>query len=297
MDASFKPDANQNWGAMGGLFGPSIDAMGALSGGDATPYLTPDALMLYCETRLSGLDSQMKDYFAQQQDAQGKQELLHRVEQDIGLCSSGFALDEKGVHPGPELMAKLQAEIDQLPEGSKLRTTLENTRDAIADAMDTSGQLKAMIQADPKGTLDKMLHYQSTDSTALDTANQHLEAALKSGNFSEISAAQGAVDAARQAMAAAPGSDTDFIVQVVHHGDTGGIYLPQNDGHHVGADAVQSWSKTIQDASADVSSESQMGMIQLQSLMSQRQTAIQLCTNLIQALGEQSKNVVGNVGH
>jgi hypothetical protein len=45
-----------------------------------------------------------------------------------------------------------------------------------------------------------------------------------------------------------------------------------------------------------LSQGSELGMIGLQSLMSQRQTAVQLTTNLIQALGETSKAVAGNVG-
>ena len=45
-----------------------------------------------------------------------------------------------------------------------------------------------------------------------------------------------------------------------------------------------------QDASTDVGSQAQLGMIQLQSLMSQRQMAIQMCTNLIQALNSSEIN-------
>jgi hypothetical protein len=47
--------------------------------------------------------------------------------------------------------------------------------------------------------------------------------------------------------------------------------------------------------SKDLESGSQMDMIQLQSLMGARQTAIQLSTNLISALNESQKSVVGNI--
>ena len=43
-------------------------------------------------------------------------------------------------------------------------------------------------------------------------------------------------------------------------------------------------------------SESQLEMIQLQSLMSARQTAIQMATNLVSAFNESSKAIAGNVG-
>ena len=40
----------------------------------------------------------------------------------------------------------------------------------------------------------------------------------------------------------------------------------------------------------------EMGMIQLQAIMSQRQTAGQMTTNLVQSLGEQMKSITGNIG-
>jgi hypothetical protein len=56
-------------------------------------------------------------------------------------------------------------------------------------------------------------------------------------------------------------------------------------------------SKTYIDGlSKDIESSSQMNMIHLQSIMSARQTAIQLSTNLISALGESSKAIAANIG-
>lgn len=47
--------------------------------------------------------------------------------------------------------------------------------------------------------------------------------------------------------------------------------------------------------SKDIESGSQMDMIALQSLMGARQTAIQLATNLVSALTESQKSIVGNI--
>ncbi len=47
----------------------------------------------------------------------------------------------------------------------------------------------------------------------------------------------------------------------------------------------------------DINSDAELGMIQLQSLMSQRQQAIQICTNLVQSLGDQCNKIAENVGH
>jgi len=59
---------------------------------------------------------------------------------------------------------------------------------------------------------------------------------------------------------------------------------------------VKATNDYIDGLSKDIESSSQMNMIQLQSLMSARQTAIQLSTNLISALGESSKAIASNIG-
>jgi hypothetical protein len=46
----------------------------------------------------------------------------------------------------------------------------------------------------------------------------------------------------------------------------------------------------------DADSSGQLDMIRLQSIMSARQTAIQLATNLVSALGESTKSIVSNIG-
>jgi hypothetical protein len=57
-------------------------------------------------------------------------------------------------------------------------------------------------------------------------------------------------------------------------------------------DATSTYLSTV---SKDLESGSQMEMIQLQSLMGARQTAIQLSTNLVSALNESQKSVVSNI--
>jgi len=47
----------------------------------------------------------------------------------------------------------------------------------------------------------------------------------------------------------------------------------------------------------DLNSGAELSMINLQSLMSQRQQAIQICTNLVQSLGDQANKIAENVGH
>jgi hypothetical protein len=51
----------------------------------------------------------------------------------------------------------------------------------------------------------------------------------------------------------------------------------------------------IKDISGEVSGGAELNMINLQSLMSQRQMAVQLTTNLIQTMGEMTNKVVANI--
>lgn len=74
-----------------------------------------------------------------------------------------------------------------------------------------------------------------------------------------------------------------------------GFILFVQDGKYFSSE-VKATKEYLQGLSKDIESGSQMNMIQLQSLMSARQTAIQLSTNLISALGESSKAIASNIG-
>ena len=60
---------------------------------------------------------------------------------------------------------------------------------------------------------------------------------------------------------------------------------------------MQSFIDRLQGCASDLNSNSELQMIQLQSLMSERQTAIELTTNLVQSLGNQAEKIAQNVGH
>lgn len=53
---------------------------------------------------------------------------------------------------------------------------------------------------------------------------------------------------------------------------------------------------TLTRTQANVNREGELEMIQLQSLMSQRQQAIQMCTNLVSGLGQSSMAIAQNMG-
>ncbi len=78
------------------------------------------------------------------------------------------------------------------------------------------------------------------------------------------------------------------------------LYPPkQNDppgDNTLGSTEMQTFISDLQGCASDLNSNSELQMIQLQSLMSQRQTAIQLTTNLVQSLGDQAQKIAENVG-
>ncbi len=69
----------------------------------------------------------------------------------------------------------------------------------------------------------------------------------------------------------------------------------------VGDDGVAPWEvknflDAVQRIQSDANSEGELEMIQLQSLMSQRQQALQVCTNLVASLGQSAMGIAQNVG-
>jgi hypothetical protein len=59
---------------------------------------------------------------------------------------------------------------------------------------------------------------------------------------------------------------------------------------------VGNLTQNIKNYSSQINSDSELSMINLQSLMSQRETAIQLTTNLVQSLSQQTSDITKNIG-
>jgi hypothetical protein len=73
--------------------------------------------------------------------------------------------------------------------------------------------------------------------------------------------------------------------------------LKATDGDDLATNTeLTSFSDNIGDAASDLNSDSELQMVQLQSLMSQRETAITLTTNLIQSIGDEENKVADNIG-
>jgi hypothetical protein len=187
---------------------------------EAAVNLTPEGLMLYLQSRLDDVDTQIDGLFKRQQnisrirnDLNAIQEQLQTLKSDTGVGGNQGTQNQDLDHNGT---------IDSTewaPHEQKIMA-------AIAD----------IKQVDPA------------------LADQ-IEANLK--------------------------SDSQVLSQL------DGIYLTSQ---------VDCSTKYISGVNSRLESSAQLEMIKLQSLMSNRQTAIQLSTNLVSALGESTKSVAGNIG-
>jgi len=167
-------------------------------------YLTPDALMAYCQSRLQGLDTQVNQAFAQQQSANQASSVLSKI-----LSDPRFSIPD-----------------DTLSDGA-----------AAAKLNDAEGAIREQLKnLDPKSAA-----YQELVKVAND---------IKGLPHDKLSA-------------------TTFQNSVVN---------------------------AVNNVQKDINSSSELSMIGLQSLVSQRPEAIQVCTNLVQSLGDQVNKIAENVG-
>jgi len=171
-------------------------------------YLTPESLMAYCQSRLQGIDTQVNEAFAQQQQSNFAQQILGQL-----ASSPAFKLP-----------------ADKLTGGWQVEAAVQSIKDAIAEA---------------KGKLDP---------------NSPAWAALDSYEKNSIDT----IDTSK-----------DLSVDSFNSTVVGGLNSIQKD----------------------LNASSELSMINLQSLMSQRQSAVQMCTNLVQSLGDQMNKIAQNIGH
>jgi hypothetical protein len=77
--------------------------------------------------------------------------------------------------------------------------------------------------------------------------------------------------------------------------NTEGNALWVQDGKYYSSE-IEAGKKTLDGTMKQLEASAQLEMIALQSMMSSRQTAVQLSTNLISALGETSRAIAANIG-
>lgn len=243
--------------------------------GDVSSFLTPDSLLAYCESRLRGLDEQVKTAFVSQQKANERQRLLGEALQKVNaFMGSDINNKDNGCHGALDLMGKLDYEARKVgldtPEGKKLIAL----RDQIA------GQV-----CHPPEPLIELMNRRPP--TVGDTkADSESEAYTRIWNHTNPDGTD-PWDMSKF-------STKGIINDQLHLKDANGNDVTVSDT--LQKEQVSSISESIKGLQSDLNSGTELGMIQLQSLMSQRQSSVQMVTNLIQSLGEQMKGIAGNVG-
>jgi hypothetical protein len=215
-------------------------------------YLTPDALMTYCQSRLQGIDTQVQTAFALQEADNADATTLSTLAGSSALAA-----------PANTLNLGTQADF---MTAYNAYTQMVNTASTLQDP---------------------------ATKQALNTAAQQLYAKLNSaiedmtGNKAQLSVLAGA----------APNGDMNSFWSP---GITIGATTYKPTGSTSQSITTDDWSNLVTNAvknvSDDLNSNAELSMINLQALMSQRQEAVQVCTNLVQSLGDEASKVSDNVG-
>lgn len=176
-------------------------------GGITPDGLSPEGLMIYLQTRLTGLDDQINRIFE-------KQKKIEAVRKELIAMQS--ELDRLKSEPNNPTAAHNDPNFEQ------------NIKDHIAAIRELDPDLANAIETDLK----------------------------KQGNA---------------------------------------LYRVTTDGEYTTAE-IDAGKTTIDGFMKQLEASAQLEMISLQSLMSARQTAVQLSTNLISALGETTRSIAANIG-
>jgi hypothetical protein len=206
---------------------PAVNLVGnaaLTSNPDSAPGLSPDALVAFCDSRLSSLDSQMQGIFAQQnqsaattQNLDSIASLLNDLPQPTGSSSN------PKIHISDAQLRQIYAAYDT----------------AIDDLSSKDGTPAQMWSIGEKTTLGQQLY--------------------------------GDVNALRLGLKGSVSS---------------GWTLPES--------TITNCSQNLKTYTSNLNSDSEMQMINLQSLMSSRQTAVELSTNIMQNFSSTDMAIVAN---
>ena len=193
-------------------------------------YLTCDALLSYCETRLRGLDEQVQKSFAGQKRANQDSVTLQNLLNSVSNClTGGIPADSASAH---HLIRAYQWAINAAGPDTPLGQKLVAARDAFIARVSNDGGAGLHAKMNEPDFWSKPL----------------------------------AADADKGLVSGCSGEDIKGFVEQIK-----GFQTEINQG-------------------------AELGMITLQSLMSQRQMAVQLVTNMVQSLGEMMNKVAANIG-
>jgi len=217
----------------------------ATDGSSPPAYLTPEALMVYCQTRLQGIDSQVQTAMTSQQNTNWEQGQIAGI---LSELSTDSADTTNGVMNNPQ-------------ECKTIEQNLEN--------------LITQIQAKDPGC------------SQLGQLEQLHDSIMATGT--------------------GPYQDASGLTHGFYYGGDPaktptGLTTPPGDVSKSGADNTIStdeftnFTNTLNNINSSLSSGAEMGMINIQSLMSDRTTAIQLTTSILQSYDDGVEKIADNIG-
>jgi hypothetical protein len=226
------------------------DSIDGTDAADPSVYLTPDALMAYCQTRLQGIDSQVSTYMTQQEninwEQSGIQSILNTISTDSSAISGSGSIGNEGTCQALEQQVEdLITQIQAKDPGCSALGQLETLHDTI---MATGTGPYQTTSAD--GSVVQHGYYNGSNTTAPTPPNGPTQ----------------------------PSSTT------------------QKNDDTIDATEFTDFTNTLTGIQSSLGQNAQLGMIQIQSLMSDRTTAIQLTTNILQAFNDGTSKIVANVG-
>jgi hypothetical protein len=234
----------------------TASAAGSASSAGATTsappvYLTPDAVMAYCQSRLQGIDSQVQSAMTEQQNVNNEQQGVQQALTDVANLQA--EVGDSGVITDKVAAQKLEQDLETLI------SSIERN-DPQCSQLGQLKQLHDTIMASGTGP------YTTTESNGSSVQHGYYNGATTGAGMPP------------NGTSAPSGSrvDTD---------------------NTFGSDELKGFSDTLTGINNSLNNSAELGMISIQSLMSQRSTAIQLATNIMQSLDDGTSKIADNIGH
>jgi len=218
--------------------------------------LTPESMMVYLTTRLGSVDEQIQEIFGSQQNSEKLRSAINEIRKLLNQLPTDTK-EDKELEGRAEVLNEISSIID-----TQIAPIDPKAAEAIRADLSASGNIlheEEVPRENPEQVYVVPVSPFGADSrSAYEIANAYLQ------NQN----------------------------QPVSHLDTSG---PTFENRVYTTQEVKAALDYLDNKAGELESTAQMNMIHLQSLMSARQTAISLATNLIAKLDESAAKVVDNI--
>lgn len=257
------------------------NTIGAPGGG---PDLTGNALIEYCASKLGNIDNQVSSLMNQQNNINSEQNMLQNIQSDINTLLAKQSSSTGSTGSDPVDCAKLEQDLENMI------TTIEQTDPGCSEL----GQLQ-LLHDTVMGT--------GTGPYVTNSSGAVVSSVAGGPGISKLS-----FDSNGNPTPPLPPGETlhgyygtdpnTNNTGVPPAGTTAPASLPNSSpDNNIDGGEVTSFTNTVTAIGNGLNSEGTINMIKIQSLMSDRTTAIQLATSTLQSLDDGNEKIVDNIGH